>query len=190
MKLTDVEAHVAKREVEIWRHIEILREQNPLALSGIVAAAPLEIPSSLTGTALLLDFCSGGSLSAEVDLRSDDPSGKFTPQQFQIIAHRLLTTLHHLHRAGILHREICCSKLLIDRLADGNDVVKLSGIGQSKFFDEKQQRLSLSLALNVFDPEAKEEAFSSASGKHSMSPDFNLLRCQTFTWLDCYSTTA
>jgi serine/threonine protein kinase len=83
--------------------------------------------------AIVLDFCGGGSLEAALL----DPAGggsEWTLDDKLAIAHDCAAGLTHLHREGIVHRDIAARNVLLDSFPF---IAKLSDFGMSRVIQDR-----------------------------------------------------
>ncbi|WZZ84085.1 hypothetical protein YC2023_104657 [Brassica napus] len=103
----------------------------------IIVMRRLDHPNVLKLEALITDHVSS-SLYLVFEYMDHDLSGlsslpgvKFSEPQVKCYMQQLLIGLEHCHSRGVLHRDIKCSNLLIDR----NGVLKIADFGLATFFD-------------------------------------------------------
>jgi serine/threonine protein kinase len=101
---------------------ELLMLQS-LSHPNIVKYLHVEVSSDASGLDILLEYVPGGSVRSLLN-----KFGKLEERVVRRYTQHLLAGLSYLHAQGIVHRDIKCAHLLVDR--DG--CVKLSDFGESK----------------------------------------------------------
>ncbi|CAH8336788.1 unnamed protein product [Eruca vesicaria subsp. sativa] len=116
--LDDIESvKFMAREIIVMRRLD---HPNVLKLEALITA---HVSSSLYLVFEYMDHDLSGLCSL--------PGVKFSEPQVKCYMQQLLSGLEHCHSRGVLHRDIKCSNLLIDR----NGVLKIADFGLATFFD-------------------------------------------------------
>jgi serine/threonine protein kinase/WD40 repeat protein len=82
---------------------------------------------------LVMEYVDGTNLQALVE-----QSGRLPPAQAAQYVLQAAQALHHLHQAGLVHRDVKPSNLLLDR----SGVVKLTDLGLARFCHDKKDQLT------------------------------------------------
>ncbi|CAK8693241.1 ribosomal protein S6 kinase alpha-5-like [Clavelina lepadiformis] len=94
---------------------------------------------------LILDYVNGGELFTHLNIRE-----KFTPSEVQVFSAEILLALEHLHKLGIVYRDIKLENILLD--SDGHIV--LTDFGLSKeFLNEGERTFSFCGTIEYMAPE-------------------------------------
>ncbi|KAM8921332.1 ribosomal protein S6 kinase alpha-5 [Pelodytes ibericus] len=98
---------------------------------------------------LILDYISGGELFTHLSQRE-----KFTEEEVQIYIGEIVLALDHLHKLGIIYRDIKLENILLD----SNGHVVLTDFGLSKEFvsDERERTFSFCGTIEYMAPEIVE----------------------------------
>ncbi len=130
---TKEKAHVAIKEMQVKDHKFTLQREVELA-----NAIPPHLNIARYGTAYR--FSMGRSVEMDYavlkyylhgNLDKVLTTGDLTPEERTVIIRGILEGLAHLHRAGVIHRDLKASNILMDRDA-GHWVPKISDLGLSK----------------------------------------------------------
>ena len=105
---------------------------------------------------MVMEYCDGGSLDTlRVDLE----------QKIKILG-SVANGLHHLHRNGVVHRDISARNILLSKRADNTYQPKISDFGMSRLLDAKEQNTTQSNLgpIKWMAPEnIKDKVYSTAS---------------------------
>lgn len=83
--------------------------------------------------AIVMDYCSGGSLQERLETIVHQSYGKLTDEQILDWYHQLASALEYIHSKGIAHRDIKPLNILVD----GADNLKVADVGIAKRMHEE-----------------------------------------------------